>query len=361
MILYLEYLAQGKRGGEKYHAHLHSFLAHNFDNVVPQKLDEFPQELAHPLKHAKYNLSLVKRHRPDLIVVDISSSFRNLLAIRWTKANKKRVLAVVQEQRLTYRLNNVLARWLVRRCENYLLKHADIVLANSRYSAEIAGRKGHLNHRVVVAPPGLEVEPISLSEAPAGNSKNRKTIELLFVGECSYRKGLKPLVKAMSRLKGLDIHLNVAGRYSRDDPYFQQIQKIIDRNHLDNRITFLGFTERGDLERFYRECSIFVCPSLSEGYGMALAEAVVHGLPIVATTAGAISEMVTNNVNALLVKPGDSRSLATAIAKLAEDDSLRVAMRKANIKKAATLLTWDDFHKTLEAKLAPVIRDLIPR
>ncbi len=359
MIMNLEYSGQGKRGGEKYHAHLHSFLVENFEDVIPVKLRELPPALFNPIKHARYNLRLVKKHRPDLIVVDVSSSSRNLLAVRWMKANKKRVLVVVQGQRLTFRYNNALARWLVCYFENYLLKSADIVLANSKYCAELAGHKGKGKPGIVIAPPGLEVEPISSNGASVGATETEGPIKLLFVGECSYRKGVKPLIEALAMLKDLNIHLDVAGRYFREDRYFKEIQGIIERNSLKNRVTFLGFTERSNLDKLYRQCSVFVCPSLSEGYGMALAEAVVYGLPIVATTAGAIPEMVTNDVNGLLVKPGDPRALAAAIAKLVADHSLRTAISKANLKRAASLSKWDGFHQILLRELAPAINNAI--
>ncbi len=359
MIMNLEYAAQGKRGGEKYHAHLHSFLVENFKDVTPAKLCELPPTLSNPIKHARHNLSLVKKHHPALIVVDVSSSFRDLLAVRWMKANKRRVLVVVQGQRLTFRYDNAPTRRLVRRFEDYLLKAADIVLANSKYSAELVKRRGKGNPRIVIAHPGLEIEPVSSNGALIDTSQTNGPIRLLFVGECSYRKGLKPLIEALVMLKDLDIHLDVAGRFDREDRYFKKTQRIIERNNLKNKVTFLGFTERRSLKKLYRQCSMFVCPSLSEGYGMALAEAVAYGLPIVTTTAGAIPEMVTDRLTGLLVEPDDPCALAAAIAKLAVDDGLRTAIGKANLQRAATLPRWDGFHQILLRELAPAISNAI--
>lgn len=359
MIMYLEHTGEGKRGGEKCHLHLYAFLEQNFTDIVPEKLRPLPSELTHPIKHAIFNLALVKRHRPDLIVVDISSSFRSILAVRWMKAYKKRVLVVVRGQRLTFRHDSILVRWLVHRCENYLLKCADIILTHSHFYADLARRRGKGNPQIIIAPSGLEVELIPNRDASTGGQAKDGPTRLLFVGECSRVKGLKPLIKALSMLKNLNIHLDVAGEYSPEDSYFKEIQEIIEHNDLKSMLTFHGFLQSGNLKRLYKQCCIFVCPSLSEGYSISLAEAIGYGLPIVATSAGAIPEMVRDNVNALLVRPGDTGALATAIAKLVENDNVRTAMSRANIKKAASLPTWDDFHQILQMELAPAIKNLI--
>ncbi len=357
MIIYLEYAADGRRGGEIFHHRLHSFLVKNFADVLPEKRYRLPLELTNPIKHSRFNLALVKKHRPNMIVVDVSSSFRNILAVRWMVANKKRVLVVIQGQRLSYRHDGFIVKWLARSCENYLLKHADIILTHSRFFANLARRKGEEYPQVVIAP--LGVDPIPCRDVPSCSQAKDGPIKLLFVGECTPVKGLKPLIKALSMLKDIDIHLDIAGGYSPEDQYFEETQRIIERNGLENRLTFHGFLQRNDLERLYQECSIFVCPSLLEGYSGALAEAIGHGLPIVATTAGAIPEMVTDNVNALLVKPGDSQALGAAIAKLAADHRLQATMRKKNLEKAATLPTWNDFHQILQRELAPAVRNAI--
>lgn len=359
MIMYLEYSAEGRRGGEIFHSRLHSFLVENFPNVTPERLFSLPPELTGPLKHARFNLKLVKKHRPDMVVADVSSSFRNILAVRWMKSNKRAVLLVVRGRRVTYRHDSIVVRWLVRFCEDYLLKHADIVLVNSQYTADLARRRSKEDRPIVIAPPGVQVQPIPSEGTSADGVEVHGPIKLLFVGECVPVKGLKHLIEALSMLKDVNIHLDVAGAFARQDPYFRQIERIIEVNNLKERITFFGFVERPILERLYRQGTIFVCPSLSEGYGIALAEAIAHGLPIIATRAGAITELVADNVNALLVNPGDSHALATAIARLAADHCLRDAIKKANIKKAATLPTWDDLHQILKTELVPAIRSSI--
>jgi glycosyltransferase involved in cell wall biosynthesis len=274
------------------------------------------------------------------------------------RARHKQVLVVIQGQRVTYRYRSFLLSLLAQRCENSMLRHADIVLANSRYTAELALQKGKGNPAVVIAPPGLEITP---AESGTNNDKawTATTLRLLFVGECAPRKGLTYLVQSLSKLRGVDFQLDIAGRYSRDDPYFKQIQQIITARQLDDRITWLGFVRHPQLRARLLDCDVFVCPSLSEGFGMAVAEAIACGRPIVAAKVGAIPELVDHGRNGLLVEPADPASLASAIDQLAKNPSLRRSMSRANAAKAPTLPTWDRFRQTLESQLAPAIEKLL--
>ncbi len=357
MILFMEYSGKGKRGGERYNARLHSFLVSKFPNTKPEKLTEIPLEISSPVKHARYSLGMVKNYNPDLVVLDISSGCRNVLAVRWMKKRKKRVMVIVQGQRMEFKYDNALLKLVVHHCENYLLKNSDIVLVNSKFTASQVRKRVSMNVPVLIAYPGLW-----LSVMPSKKTnvliENKVRINLLFVGECTKVKGLKFLIEALCFLKDLDFGLDIVGWYSPDSPYFRNIATIISRNNLDEKVRFHGFVDNHSLFDFYAKCTILVMPSLSEGYGMVLAEALCFGLPIVASKAGAIPEMVVDGVNAILVKPGDSQALAEAIRALASDRALREKMSKANLERSKTLPQWDDFDRVLETRLGPIIENL---
>ena len=88
------------------------------------------------------NLKDIKKVNPDLMVLDVSSGIRYLQAVRWLKRKNKKILLVVQEQRLHYAFSNPLLIWLVRKAEKYLIRNADIIFVNSRYSSNLAVKKG---------------------------------------------------------------------------------------------------------------------------------------------------------------------------------------------------------------------------
>lgn len=356
MILFMEFSADRVRGGEIYNLHFHSFLKNRFDSVFPDNLSRRPPEAIGIIGNLKYSLALVKEKKPDLIVIDVSSGIRNALALRWMKKNKRKALVIVQEQRLHYMINLSIVRWFVRQFERYLLRNADILLVNSCYSADLARRKG-AGHDIpcVIARPGLEDYALIGNQIHSNEEEIGGQLGLLFVGVCAEHKGIIYLIKAMNILKDLNIKLNVVGKYSAKDPYYRKMQKYIDRHNLRDRIEFHGFIEREQLAGLYRQSAIYVHPSLMEGYGMVLAEAMSFGLPIVASRVGAIPELIDDGVNGILVRSKDSKELAEAIRKLCEDNTIRMPMGKENYNRIKNLAKWHDFYAILEKEMIPAI------
>jgi glycosyltransferase involved in cell wall biosynthesis len=355
MILFLEYSAGGVRGGEIYHAHFHGFIKKRY-KVIPEEILPFPRKLINPVKHYLLSLNLVKEKKPDLVASDISSGIRNLLAVRWMKRNGRKSLLIIQEERLNLRWNNFLVRWLVRKAEESLVGNSDIFVVNSEFSAELARKKGAPSDApIVIAYPGMENIVADVKVDDNNRRSSGEPFDLLFVGVCEEHKGVFYLVKALNRLKKYDIRLNIVGRYLAGDGYYRKIRRFIKKHNLENTVIFHGFIERERLLDIYRKSRLYVHPSLMEGYGMALAEAMSYGLPVVATTAGAIPELIENGVNGLLVRPGDSEDLARAILNFYEDADFREIVCANNREKVKYLFTWSDYDTKLERELIPAI------
>lgn len=359
MILFLEYSAGGVRGGELYNNHIHSFMKKNYRNVVPDEILNYPRGLANPLSHALYSLKQVKKIKPDIIVFDVSSGIRNILALRWMKKNSKRAILIIQEERPTFRQNNIFYKWVVRAAEIYLARNSDIIIVNSKYSANLAKRKkARSNTPIIIVHPGMENFISQKPNIAVTDDSVDETIELLNVGVCKKQKGIKYLVEAINSLSDLDLKLHLVGKYDPKSGYYNNIIRYIKRNSLEEKIIFHGFVEQDELLDLYMKCKIYAHPSLMEGYGMVLAEAMSFGLPIIASTAGAIPELITDDINGILVKPADSKSLASAIRKLSERKDLRVKFSRNNLERVKKLFTWEDFDQRLEKELVPTIEQI---
>ncbi len=359
MILFLEYSAGGIRGGELYNIHIHSFLKKNYGNVVPNEILNWPRGLANPLRHAIYSLKQVKTIKPDIIVFDVSSGIRNILALRWMKKNGKWAILIIQEERPTFRRNNIFYKWVVRAAENYLARKSDIIIVNSKYSANLAKcKKAKSNSPIIMVHPGMENSIRLKPNIAVTDDSVDETIELLNVGVCKKQKGIRFLVEAINLLSDLDLRLHFVGKYDSQSRYYKNIIRYIRRNSLEEKIIFHGFVEPDELLDLYMKCKIYAHPSLMEGYGMVLAEAMSFGLPIIASTAGAIPELVTDDINGILVKPADPKSLASAISNLYEHRDLRIKFGRNNLERVKKLFTWDDFEQKLEEELVPTIEQI---
>ena len=187
--------------------------------------------------------------------------------------------------------------------------------------------------RVAAASPGTD-KPVSIPQRT-----RRGPPHLLAVGTITPRKGHRVLVEALAGLSDVDWLLTCIGSLERDRAESAALRDAIAANGLGDRIALLGERPQSDMARAYRDADLFVLPSYYEGYGMAYAEALAHGLPIVATTAGAIPDVVPAAA-ALLVPPGDVPALREALRQVLTDATLRDRLAAGAVRAAAELPDW---------------------
>ena len=140
------------------------------------------------------------------------------------------------------------------------------------------------------------------------------------VARQEYQKGQEHLLRAVAKLpaKYSNLRVVVAGRPGHATPLLERLQRELS---LKDRCRFLG--HRADVPEILAAADLFVFPSLYEGLGGALIEAMALGLPIVASDIPALREVVEDGVNADLVPPGDPDALGKAIVNLIADPQRR--------------------------------------
>jgi glycosyltransferase involved in cell wall biosynthesis len=233
-------------------------------------------------------------------------------------------------------------------CETGLTPEEAERLANSERSALAAARLVVTTSRptadLLVArfgvPPGrLEVILPGTDRAPLSVGSGGPEVELLSVGAIVPRKGFDLLVEALARLADLPWRLTIAGDRERDSGAVARLDAIVARHGFHDRIKSLGAVSSGELAALYARADLFVLASHFEGYGMAYAEAIAHGLPIVGTTGGAIPDTVPASAGRL-VRPGDVEAMAQALRDVIENDVHRRTLAAGARAAAATLPSW---------------------
>jgi glycosyltransferase involved in cell wall biosynthesis len=176
-------------------------------------------------------------------------------------------------------------------------------------------------------------------------------VRLVSVGAVVPRKGFDILIAALAMLPDRLWRLTIAGDRSRDPRTAAQLDADIARLNLGNRVTVLGAVSPERLEELYVAADLFALASRFEGYGMAYAEAIAHGLPVIGTTAGAIPDTVPAGT-AVLVAPDDAGALALVLRRLIENPDERRRLAVSARVAARQLPTWRDsakiFSRTLE-------------
>jgi glycosyltransferase involved in cell wall biosynthesis len=165
------------------------------------------------------------------------------------------------------------------------------------------------------------------------------------------RKGHLVLLEALTELIELDWHLTCVGSMERDPACAQSIVAAINRLGLHGRVTLAGERAEADVAPFYARADVFALASYHEGYGMVLTEALAHGLPLVATSAGAIPDTVPADAG-LLVPPGDPRALARALRQVMTEPELRARLQTGARAAQRRLPDWSDAARAFAAELA---------
>ncbi len=198
--------------------------------------------------------------------------------------------------------------------------------------------------RVLVADYGVPAEIITVAlpgtESGAGPAVRRRpaeainqTIHLLAVGAVVPRKGHDVLIEALNQLADLNWRLVIAGDCKRDRATAIELATSIMRKRLGPRICLAGAVSEHQLAALYRQADVFVLASRFEGYGMAYAEAIAHGLPVIGTRVGAVPDTVPAGTG-ILVPPDDVAALAAGLRAMIADAELRRRCSDAACKAA---------------------------
>ncbi len=177
-------------------------------------------------------------------------------------------------------------------------------------------------------------------------------VRLIAVASLTRRKGLDVLFAALGRLTALAWTLEVYGATGADPGYERELEMPLAA--LGDRVRLHGAVARPRLEQALRAADLFVSAALYEGYGMALAEALAYGLPIVAAAGGAVGETVPADAG-LLVPPGDGDGLAAALARAIADPELRRRLAAGARAAGDRLPDWAAAGARFRAALADLV------
>jgi glycosyltransferase involved in cell wall biosynthesis len=157
------------------------------------------------------------------------------------------------------------------------------------------------------------------------------------------RKGHDILLRALADVPRTDWILTCVGSRFRSPATVERLCAQIEAEGLEDHVRLVGEVDGATLAERYDAADVFVLPTRHEGYGMAVAEALAHGLPVVSTPTGAIADLVGRDAG-MLVPPGDVEALTTALWRVLDDDGLRQRLREGARRVRNRLPTWE--HQT---------------
>ncbi|MEJ5254314.1 MAG: glycosyltransferase family 1 protein [Acidimicrobiales bacterium] len=229
-----------------------------------------------------------------------------------------------------------------RRAIDLTRREADLITAPSQATIDDCVANGFDPSRIRLVPWGIRIEPVERAEIErvrAARGLDRPYV--LWTGTIEPRKNLPMLLEAFDRmeLEGLDLVL--AGPQG----WNERLDRLIGPR-LRHRVRALGFVAPADLRALYAGAEVFCLPSLREGFGLPVLEAMAQGTPVV-TSAGTATEEVVGEAG-LVVDPSDVDGLAHALERVVTDRSLADRLGALGRARAATF-TW---RRTAEALAA---------
>lgn len=233
--------------------------------------------------------------------------------------------------------------------ESTLWPLLDGLICASPSTARTVIQSGVSSYKVQVVSPGVDI-PVSPLTQKITSTLSPHELRLLCVATISARKGHIYLVQALAQLRHHAWTLDCYGSLERDPDTVRKLTAVIAQHDLTDRIKLHGEISPQQLSNAWEQADIFILPSLHEGYGMVLTEAIAYGLPVVSTLAGAIPETVPKSAS-ILVEPSNAQALASALDELMLDGAKLESLKKAAIHERSSLVTWpkaiESWHQAL--------------
>lgn len=227
--------------------------------------------------------------------------------------------------------NNLAPDWIIEK-EDKEFESADYVILLSNAAKESLVKNGIPADKIFVNNCGVDLSQFSLK-----GDKQDNTFRIIFCGAITPRKGIYYLLRAFSELNLKNAELCVVG--GTYDPTF----KIMLEKYMTPNTRFIGTLPQNQLVDIYNQSSIFVLPSIADGFGMVVPQAMACGLPVIVTDHVGAADVVTEGKDGFVIPIRDVEAMKEKIITLYENPELVENMGKEANIKAKNSLSWDAY------------------
>ena len=262
----------------------------------------------------------VAKHAKGFDIIHANFSLSGLAALLSTHSHKTPYVVTVQGSDVFKTINKPIIKLFIGKA----LKKASKVIALSNSLAETTMQFGVPEKRIVIVPNGIDI-----SKFPLGSYEKREK-QILFVGSLIERKGVQYLLEAMIKITKSfqEYKLLIVGEGD-------QKQHLIDyaKNHgISDCVHFLGTQSQLQVGELMRNSKLLILPSIEEGQGVVLVEALASGTPCIGSNVGGIPDVITSDVG-YLFEPGDVDQLADGILNfIKNEERWKTASKNARIR-----------------------------
>lgn len=221
-------------------------------------------------------------------------------------------------------------------------EQANWISVPSKFCVDSLLARGISPAKVIKIPYGARLD--RFWPEPNHSPVNDDEFRVLFVGRAGPRKGFIDLIVAFSLLKYPRKRLTLIGSLS------AEAKRYLNEANLHS-VEFLGSVQNSRLREYYSRASVFVLPSIEEGLGMVMGEALACGCPVIASTNTGASDLITDGVEGFIVPIRSPDRIAECLQQLADDPTLQERMSKAALFRVKQLGGWDNYGQAWHAFL----------
>ena len=290
----------------------------------------------------RYISHVVKEIRPELVYITPNAGgkafFKDFIVVQMLKSMGCKIIAHYHNKGVSAYQSKWIYNFLYKRFFSNLKV---ILLAENLYK-DIA--KYVKREDVYICPNGI---PSSCKEEMEAR-RNNVIPHLLFLSNLLISKGVIVLLDALKILKEKEYTFvcQFIGGETAEINAVQFIEEV-NKRELSDLVTYVGRKVREEKEAFFRQADIFVFPTYYETFGLVNLEAMEYKLPVISTNEGGIPDIVKDGENGLICEKQNPVSLADCIAKLLDDEELRVKMGSAGHEKFCREFTLDKFENRM--------------
>ncbi len=193
---------------------------------------------------------------------------------------------------------------------------------------------------VIYLPLGFDLEYIPYKEKEASDIEKRP-LKLLYAGTVTQRKGIKYLLEALKSLNAKDIELHIVGGIQGDDSAL---------NNYKGHFHYHPPVSQQELFKMYDQFDALVLPTIFEGFGLVIVEAMAAGLPVITTPHSIGPEMIENDKNGYIIPIRDIEAIKKAILQLRDKSASEFLQMRQAARKAVLGYSWDGYRKRLEVE-----------
>lgn len=275
--------------------------------------------------------AFLKEQAPHIIrILDVSIVHRQFMKINFERdINQTQDKHIMLEEAILWQDKYMKDYNQEVKDSNYFFAPSQIVKKSLIYV-------GANEESIKIIPYGVDINKFQYIQ----KQKHDLPLNLIYVGQVNYRKGIHHLLKVISQFNPLMVTLNLAGEYDRNSKLYLQYRNC-------KNINFLGFITRDVLADYYQKSDMFVLPTLGEGFALVVLEALSTGTPVISSDWAGGNDIIVNGKNGYVFRSGNDDELRHIIQYMI-DNIETISYLSANARESVADMSWNSYYNKIQ-------------